>query len=172
MPLGCDAEFAIWFRQLIAKKLFKRCGKGFIAHEHCCLNYAHHIEVGDFVAWNSGALIDSKGGLVIGDHTMFAENITIFTHGHSEANHLERIYKPVVLKNHVILGSGCTVLAGVTMGEGSFAAVGCVVTHDVEPQMVVAGSPAKPIRETRREGKPLDEVNHFFLKPDSFLNKP
>lgn len=103
---------------------------------------------------------------------MFAENITIFTHAHSESNHFDRIYKPVVLKNHVILGSGCTVLAGITMNEGSFASVGSVVTHDVEAQTVVSGTPAKPLRKTRTEGKSLDEVNHYFLKADSFLDKP
>ena len=105
----------------------------------------------------------------MGDHSMFAENITVFTHAHSEANHLERIYAPVVLGRHVILGSGCKILAGVTMADGSFAAVGSVVTHDVEPETVVAGMPAKPLRETKTEGKSLDEVNHYFLKPDSFL---
>lgn len=105
----------------------------------------------------------------MGNHTMLAENVTIFTHAHSESNHLERIYKPVTLGNHVILGSGCKVLADVTMADGSFAAVGSVVTHDVEEQTVVSGMPAKPLRKTRTEGKPLDEVNHFFFKPDSFI---
>lgn len=50
VPLGIDAEFAIWFRQFIAQKLFKKCGKGFIAHENCRFNFGHHIEVGDYVA--------------------------------------------------------------------------------------------------------------------------
>ena len=104
----------------------------------------------------------------MGDHSMLAENVTIFTHAHSEANHLERIYKPVILGRHVILGSGCKILAGVTMADGAFAAVGSVVTHDVEPETVVSGMPAKPLRKTRTEGKSLDEVNHYFLKPDSF----
>lgn len=50
VPLGIDAEFAIWYRQFIAQKLFKKCGKGFIAHENCRFNYGHRIEVGDFAA--------------------------------------------------------------------------------------------------------------------------
>lgn len=105
----------------------------------------------------------------MGDHSMLAENVTIFTHAHSESNHLERIYKPVELKTHVILGSGCKILAGVTMGDGSFAAVGSVVTKDVEAECVVSGMPAKFLRKTRTEGKSLNEVNHYFLKPESFL---
>ena len=50
VSLGIDAEFAIWYRQFIAQKLFKKCGKGFIAHENCRFNYGHRIEVGDYVA--------------------------------------------------------------------------------------------------------------------------
>lgn len=169
VPLGIDAEFAIWYRQFIAQKLFKKCGKGFIAHENCRFNYGHHIEVGDFAAWNSGALIDAKGGFKMGDHAMFAENITVFTHAHSEADHITRIYKPVELKNHVTLGSGSVVLAGVTMHEGSFAAVGAVVTKDVPACVVVAGAPAKYLRDTKLEGKTLDETNAYFLEKTSFL---
>ena len=108
----------------------------------------------------------------MGDHSMFAENITIFTHAHSEANHLERFYKPVELGRHVILGSGCKLLAGVTMGDGSFAAVSSTVTKDVDPETVVSGTPAKPLRKTRTDGKTLDEVNHYFLEKDSFITKP
>ena len=105
----------------------------------------------------------------MGDHAMFAENITVFTHAHSEANHMERIYKPVELKNYTTLGSGSVVLAGVTMGEGSFAAVGAVVTKDVAPRTVVAGAPAKYLRDTKLEGKTLNETNAYFLKKNSFL---
>lgn len=50
VPLGIDASFAIPYRQIIAQKLFKKCGKAFIAVDHCKFNYGHHIEVGDFVA--------------------------------------------------------------------------------------------------------------------------
>lgn len=105
----------------------------------------------------------------MGDHAMFAENVTVFTHAHSEADHMERIYKPVELKNHVTLGSGSVVLAGVTMGEGSFAAVGAVVTKDVKAKAVVAGAPAKYLRDTNTDGKSLDDTNAYFFAKNSFL---
>lgn len=105
----------------------------------------------------------------MGDHAMFAENITVFTHAHSEADHMERIYKPVELKSNTTLGSGSVVLAGVTMGEGSFAAVGAVVTKDVAPRAVVAGAPAKYLRDTNLDGKSLDETNAYFFAKNSFL---
>src|SRR5574344_1718164 len=45
VPLGINVAFSIPFRSIIAKKLFKRCGDGFIANEGCRFNYGQLIEV-------------------------------------------------------------------------------------------------------------------------------
>lgn len=41
----------------------------------------------------------------------------------------------------------CTILKGVTIGEGAIVAAGSVVTHDVEPWTLVAGNPARFIKK-------------------------
>jgi galactoside O-acetyltransferase len=56
------------------------------------------------------------------------------------------INKPVIFKRYSTLGVNCTVLPGVTLGEGSIVGAGSVVTKDTEPWTVYAGSPAKPIK--------------------------
>ena len=56
------------------------------------------------------------------------------------------INKPVIFKRYSTLGVNCTILPGVTLGEGSIVGAGSVVTKDTEPWTVYAGSPAKPIR--------------------------
>ncbi len=45
-----------------------------------------------------------------------------------------------------IVGGGALVLPGVTIGDRAVVGAGSVVTHDVPPDTVVAGSPARPIR--------------------------
>ncbi|MEK7954395.1 acyltransferase [Luteolibacter soli] len=45
------------------------------------------------------------------------------------------------------IGSGCTILAGLTIGRGAMIGAGSVVTRDVPPRTVVAGNPARFIRE-------------------------
>ena len=55
--------------------------------------------------------------------------------------------KPIVVKRNAWLGADVKVLAGVTIGENAIVAAGSVVTKDVPDNMVVAGSPAKVIRE-------------------------
>ncbi len=55
--------------------------------------------------------------------------------------------KPVRIGNHVWIGENCMVLKGVTIGDGAVVAASSVITRDVPPRSLVAGAPAKVIRE-------------------------
>lgn len=54
---------------------------------------------------------------------------------------------PVTLGDHCWIGFGCSILRGVNIGEGAIVGAGSVVTKDVPPWTIVAGNPAKVIRE-------------------------
>jgi maltose O-acetyltransferase len=56
---------------------------------------------------------------------------------------------PVVIKDWVWVANQVTILAGVTIEEGAVVASGAVVTHDVEPWTLVAGVPAKFVRNRK-----------------------
>ncbi len=55
--------------------------------------------------------------------------------------------KPVNIGNHVWIGENSMVLKGVTIGDGAVIAASSVVTRDIPPHSLVAGIPAKVIRE-------------------------
>jgi len=54
---------------------------------------------------------------------------------------------PTVVKKGASIGSGATLLAGITIGENAMVGAGSVVTHDVPPDAVVAGNPAHILRK-------------------------
>jgi acetyltransferase-like isoleucine patch superfamily enzyme len=54
---------------------------------------------------------------------------------------------PVTIGDRVWIGCRATVLKGVTVGDGAVVAAGAVVVHDVPPRALVAGNPARVVRE-------------------------
>jgi len=55
-----------------------------------------------------------------------------------------------LVKKGASVGSSATILAGVTIGENSIVGAGAVVTKDVPPNMIVAGNPAKILRQIKK----------------------
>ncbi|WP_040948464.1 2,3,4,5-tetrahydropyridine-2,6-dicarboxylate N-acetyltransferase [Gorillibacterium massiliense] len=66
--------------------------------------------------------------------------------------------QPVVLEDNVLVGANAVVLEGVRIGEGSVVAAGAVVTQDVPPFTVVAGTPAKVIKQVDDKTKSKTEI--------------
>ncbi|MGH7380632.1 MAG: acyltransferase [Candidatus Methylomirabilales bacterium] len=54
---------------------------------------------------------------------------------------------PTRVKQGASIGSGAVILCGVTIGEGAIVGAGSVVTRDVGPRTIVAGNPARLIRQ-------------------------
>ncbi|MGH9451952.1 MAG: hypothetical protein ACRD11_15690, partial [Terriglobia bacterium] len=54
---------------------------------------------------------------------------------------------------HASIGSGAVILCGVTIGEGAIVGAGSVVTKDVPPKTIVAGNPARILREITAAGR-------------------
>ncbi|WP_431278368.1 acyltransferase [Leifsonia poae] len=60
---------------------------------------------------------------------------------------IRRHTAPIVIGEHVLIGTGALILKGVTLGDGAVVAAGSVVTRSVAPGVVVAGNPAGPVGE-------------------------
>lgn len=54
---------------------------------------------------------------------------------------------PIIIKDHVWIGMNAMILKGVTIGEGAIVAAGSIVTKDVPAHTLVAGIPARPIKQ-------------------------
>jgi acetyltransferase-like isoleucine patch superfamily enzyme len=74
----------------------------------------------------------------------------------------------VVIEDYAKIYTGVTLLPGVTIGEGAIVAAGSIVGKDVEPYTVVAGVPAKFIRERRNEENRGAQLEHIWLHDGMF----
>lgn len=168
LPIGIVIDFAIPFRRIIARKLFKKCGENFICEEKVKFNLGQNIGIGDDVFFNYGVYLDAKGDITIGNGVALAEGVEIYTHSHSESIHSERTYAPVVIEDYAKIYTHSTILPGVTIGKQAIVAGRSMVTKDVDPNMVAAGVPAKIIRERRNEGRYGNDLQHIWFHEGAY----
>ncbi|MDO4167838.1 MAG: DapH/DapD/GlmU-related protein [Eubacteriales bacterium] len=112
-------------------------------------DFGKNITIGRDVFINSGCHFQDQGGITIGDGSLIGHNVVLATINHdlSPLNSRENHYAPIVIENHVWIGSNATILPGVTIGRWAVVGAGAVVTTDVEEFTVVGGVPAKEIRK-------------------------
>lgn len=100
-------------------------------------------------------LVDDKAQLEIGNHVSIGPRVTILPMEHANASRVRSAMKVreggVIIKDDVWIGAGVIILSGVTIGECSVIGAGAVVTKDVEPYTIVAGVPARKIKDIKIE---------------------
>ncbi len=163
LPLCLSVPFSIPLRRMLAENMFASGGMGLIAEENVRFNFPQLLTVGEGVFLNRGIFLDTKGGVEIGDFVALAEDVTVFTHNHSEESHIERTYAGVKVEAYAKVYAGAVLLPGVTVGKEAIVAARSVVSKDVPPGMVVVGTPAKVIRERRSDGRHEHELDHVWL---------
>lgn len=96
-------------------------------------------------------LVDDRARLAIGDRVSIGPRVTILPMEHANASRVRSAMgtraEGITIGNDVWIGAGVIILSGVTVGECSIIGAGAVVTKDVEPYTVVAGVPAKKIKD-------------------------
>lgn len=102
---------------------------------------ARHLILEDYVGWGPGAKVLGS------THTGFPVDRPIIE--------TDLIIQPVHVREGADVGTGAVVLPGVTIGRNSIVGAGAVVTHDVPDYAIVAGVPARFIRDRRDDAPPV-----------------
>ena len=112
------------------------------------------LTLGSNVYVNRNTVIDAHGTLSIGNECMIGAScyITDGNHGmqpHSSIGSQPMSIRPVTIGNDVWIGANSVVLPGVAIGDGAVIGAGSTVTKDVAAHTIVAGSPARFIRNRK-----------------------
>ncbi len=126
--------------------------KGFIMYEGAsiCVLDGGILSLGRNSYMNE-SLIQCANSITIGDDCAIAGDVLIQDtdfHPILDENGQEKpVSKPIVIGNKVWICAKAIILKGVTIGNGAIIAAGAVVTKDVPAHCVVAGNPAKIVKE-------------------------
>jgi acetyltransferase-like isoleucine patch superfamily enzyme len=92
-----------------------------------------------------------RGNVVIGDRVSIAPRVTLVTSSHPNHSSIRGFAPvsrgPIIIEPDAWLGAGCVILPGVRIGRGAVVGANSVVSADVPPLHVVAGQPARTVRE-------------------------
>ena len=142
-------------REEILAKLLGAAGEGLWMEPPIHFAYGSNTYMGHHVYANFNLTVVDDGECHIGNYCMFAPNVVISTTGHpvhpSFRDKGAQFSLPVVIKDHVWIGSNVTIMPGVTIGENSVIGAGSVVTKDIPANVVAAGVPCKVMREITDE---------------------
>lgn len=111
-------------------------------------NFGQHIKIGRHVFINHDCSFLDMGGITLEDNVQIGPKVSLITENHplDPERRKDLDLKAIIIKHNAWLGAGVTILPGVTVGENSVVAAGSVVTKNVAPNTVVAGVPAKVIK--------------------------
>ena len=120
-------------------------------------NLGEGLRIGDNSNIGRYSYVGCSGLITIGRNVMISPRVSLYAENHNFQD-TERPMKEqgvtresIKIEDDCWIASGAIILAGVTIGKGSIVAAGSVVTRDVPPFSIVAGSPARIIRS--RGGK-------------------
>lgn len=162
-----------WFVRMLAP-LYQHRGKHSVVHRSARMDTPPYrkFSLGNYSVIESFACINNAvGDIIIGDHTRIglhntiigpvtigshvnlAQGITVTALNHNFEDSDKRIDEqgvsttPVIIEDDIWIGANAVILPGVTIGNHSVVAAGAVVTKNVPPHSLVAGVPAKIIKQ-------------------------
>lgn len=108
-----------------------------------------HITIGKGVFINAACHFQDQGGITIGEGSFIGHNVKLTTlnHGIEPSDRATLYPAPINIGRNVWIGAGAIILPGVSIGDNAIVGAGSVVTKDVAEGVVVAGVPAKMIRQ-------------------------
>lgn len=125
--LGCEVVNVVDKTALVS--CYSQLGKGVFVGKMAIVNAG--VSVGNNVIINTKALVEH--GCRIGHHCNISTNTTL--------------NGDVIVEDYAFVGSSSVVNGQLRIGEGAVVGAGAVVIRNVEPRTIVAGVPAKFIRE-------------------------
>lgn len=121
-----------------------------IYFRHAYLRHVYGMDIAPSARISFGTKLDktNPGGIHIGAESYFASGAIMFSHDFSRG-----IRCDTYVGRRCFIGANAILMAGITIGDEVVVGSGAVVTRDVPSHAIVAGNPARVLREGIRTGK-------------------
>jgi putative colanic acid biosynthesis acetyltransferase WcaF len=139
----------LWFlRPAILKCVGTATPLRVLVSESVRIQFPWLLKIGQHVAIGPGVTFYNLGGIEVGDRVVISQDAYLCggTHDYTAPDYpLLRL--PIVIGDDVWIGAGAFIGPGVCIGQGAVVGARAVVTKDVPAWKVVAGNPAKIVKD-------------------------
>lgn len=111
------------------------------------IGHSGHVHIGNGTYINRNTLIVAEKEVKIGRDCKISWDVIIMDTDQHPLNSSTPVRRPVTIEDKAWIGCRCTILKGVTIGEGAIIAAGSVVTRDVPPYSIYGGVPARHLAD-------------------------
>ncbi len=155
-------SYGFLLRARVMRPHFGAAGKSLRIHEGVRFRNPHKMRIGSRVTLGVDDFLQAAGGISIGDDTILAPGVKIWSTNHVFADPDRPIreqgyeYREVVVGSNVWIGSDAFIMPGTTLGDGCIVSAGSVVgAKKYPPLTILAGNPARVIgsRKKREDGE-------------------
>ncbi len=142
-------------RELMTRLTGKPIDASFTLFPPFYTDFGKNITIGKNVFINACCCFQDQGGISVGDGALIGHRVVLATinHGLAPDERQCNYPEPIVIGKIVLLGAGAIILPGITVGDNAVVAAGAVVNRDVKPGTVVAGVPARFIKNVSDAGQ-------------------
>lgn len=170
---GTMKAIKVFFISIYWKHNFSNCGKNLSVYPKVKIDFPKNINLGNNISINESTYlksenenstirmyddvnigkkvkIDYSGGIDIGKKTLISDEVEIHTHDHGTNPFSTPKYKKLRIEENVWIASRAIILPQVSIiGKNSIIGAGAIITKDVPANVIVAGNPAKIVKEIK-----------------------
>ena len=144
--LADNVEFALRFRQMLAKHLFAEAGDNLRLFKGITMTYGHNIEVGDNTVIHDDVHLDDRGRLSIGSRVSISDGVHLYSHDHDVVDQTTVTNYHTVVEDDARITYDAMIRAGCQIGEDALVGARAIVQRDVPAHHIVVGMPAKSVK--------------------------
>ena len=145
-PVGLNHWLGFRMRHMLARYVFKHCGNNVKIFHGVEVSFGYNLTVEDNCTIHKYVLLDDRGEIIIHEGSSVSDYANVYSHAHDPNDGMIVTNQKTEIGPKARITYHATVLSGVKVGEHGMVGSGGIASKNVDPYIVVAGIPAKPIK--------------------------